>query len=123
MNAKKWVKENVVCLPKSLDELTTLLEVHHVDVSEEEAEERYEQPEGVSNKCQCKEDHGWTTVMACNQCGFICDPVWQEKSRPTPEISEERIKEIAKKVAEEKGGPYYGDYYGAAKAALKEINK
>ena len=41
MNAKKWVKENVVCLPKSLDELTTLLEVHHVDVSEEEAEERY----------------------------------------------------------------------------------
>jgi hypothetical protein len=38
-------------------------------------------PSGVSNKCQCEEEHGWTTVMACNKCGFICDPAWQEKKR------------------------------------------
>ena len=31
METKKWVKENVVCLPKSMDELTTILEVHGSD--------------------------------------------------------------------------------------------
>jgi hypothetical protein len=36
-------------------------------------------PQPITNKCQCDEDKGWTTVMACNVCGFICDPVWQEK--------------------------------------------
>jgi len=52
--------------------------------------------EKVSNKCQCGEDStGWTTVMACNICGFICDPAWPETfniSTPKREDAQERYK-------------------------------
>ena len=45
------------------------------------------------------------------------------KELSSKEMSDERIDEIAKKVASEKGGAFYGDYYGAARSALQEYNK
>ena len=40
-----------------------------------------------------------------------------------PNLNEEEIETIAKKVADENGGGLWGDYYRAAKAAIKELTK
>lgn len=45
----------------------------------------------LSNKCKCKESTGWTTVMACNTCGFICDPAWQEIPSPKTELFDDWV--------------------------------
>ena len=37
----------------------------------------------VTNLCKCGKDHGYTTVTACNKCGFINDPVWPERAKKT----------------------------------------
>lgn len=87
----------------------------------------------VSNKCQCKEDNGWTTVMACNICGYICDPAWVEMSQPHEPITDEPL-EILKRLVDLKN---HKDKYGKdlgylrdqpilwekAKAILKLINR
>ena len=41
----------------------------------------------ISNKCHCDQGMGWTTVEACNECGFISDKAWPESKLKPREVS------------------------------------
>ena len=87
MDAKKWIKENVVCLPKSLDELATLLEVYHTDNSEQ-------QPEASDTLYRFK-----LGEIGGHDEEFIMKFMEPISHHPRP-ISEERIEELWERYSE-----------------------
>ena len=98
METKKWVKENVVCLPKSMDELTTILEVHCSDntLSHDKVMEVLKKVE--DNAIAGNEDVTINEVFNM-QATAICNLSVPKKGDNRDTLSKDKVMEVLKKAA------------------------
>ena len=103
--------------------------VYTPDISEGEMTYNYIRAKAVEYSEQIVDDYGWRENAKLD---FHAGAKWAlaKVGSETPlkvGVSEEKIEEIARRIADNDGGGLWGDYYRAAKrgikAAIKELNK